>query len=100
MATRPRPEVYSRLWQLQPYGRVQTPFSYCILTPEEISQEVIIAAWAYALRHTAQGLDLPDHEAAIQLMLERHPSWQLVEGQVRPVQVSLADADKDETENG
>jgi hypothetical protein len=93
-------EIVSRLWQLQPYERVQTPFQYCILTPEPISNEVIIAAWSYALRYTAQGLDLPDHEAALQLMLKRHSSWQAIEGRVLNVQVNLALADKDEPETG
>jgi|GEM_PF-2515395 len=94
-----RPPVISQVWQLQPYANRDPQFKYAVITPEPIEQPVIMAAWAYALRHTAQGLDLPDHQAALQLMMERHPSWQVVEGQAQAVPVKLQLADQDEPES-
>lgn len=89
----------TRLWRLSPYGRNhQQTFHYHVLTPEPIEGNKIVAAWAYALRHTAKGLDLPDHDAALALMLERHPTWQIIEGQLGSVPVQLALASQDETE--
>lgn len=46
-----------------------------ILTPEPIADETMVAAWTYALRFSAKGLDLPDYEAALELLIKRHPSW-------------------------
>ncbi|MGB7341111.1 MAG: hypothetical protein WBC91_19600 [Phototrophicaceae bacterium] len=93
-----RPPVISQLWQLAPYANMNPVFRYVVMTPEPIEHSIVIAAWAYALRHTAKGLDLPDHEAALELLLERHPSWQVIEGQVVNVPVQLAVADNDEPE--
>lgn len=94
-----RPPVMSQLWQLQPYANRDPQFKYVVLTPEPLEQPVVLAAWAYALRHTAQGLDLPDHQAALELLLERHPSWQIIEGQILTVPVQLQFAEKDEPES-
>lgn len=92
----------ARIWQLIPYGNnkeLRRSFIYHVLTPEPVEQARVQAAWAYALRHTAKGLDLPDHDAAIALMLERHPSWQLIEGRVGQAPVAMGLADQDEPEN-
>jgi len=43
---------------------------------------------------------LPDHEAALALLTERHPSWQLIHSQVQniPVMLNKAELDKPESE--
>lgn len=86
-----------RLFRLQPYGRF-TPFNYVVLTPEPVDVDTVSAAWAYAIRYTAKGLDLPDHEAALQMLLKRHPSWQFIESTVPAIAINLALADTDTSE--
>lgn len=49
-----------------------------IVTPKAVDYKAVEAAWSYALRHSAKGIDIPDVQAAIKLLLERHPDWQVV----------------------
>jgi len=91
-----------RIWRLLPYGnnhQLQQTFYYHLLTDEPVEQKTVEAAWAYALRHTAKGLDLPDHDAAMALMLERHPNWQIIESPVANAAVRMNLADQDEPES-
>jgi hypothetical protein len=71
-----------------------------LVLPEPVEWEKVSAAWAYSLRHTARGLDVPDHEAAIKLRVERHPKWQVIplERGLLMVTPKLSDADKDTLE--
>jgi len=88
---------------LQPYGGAhpkQKPFSYVVIVPEGVTPQQVTAAWAYAVRYTARGLDLPDHDAALKMFQERHPSWTIINSTVQAVQVNLALADQDVPENG
>lgn len=88
---------------LQPYGGAspkQNPFSYVVIVPEGVTTQQVTAAWAYAVRYTARGLDLPDHNAALKMFQERHPSWTVLNSLVHNVQVNLAVADQDVPENG
>lgn len=87
-----------QVFALQPYGG-RNPIAYTVITPEPASVEVVTAAWAYAVRYTAKGLDLPDHDAAIQLLLKRHPSWRVVNSTVSPITVNLNLAEQDIPEN-
>lgn len=48
-----------------------------LILPEPLPREPVEAAWSYAIRYTAKGVDMPDFEAAIALMLERHPTWRV-----------------------
>lgn len=89
-------KVEDRIFSLQPYGGRTS--NYIIITPTDMPLVKVQAAWAYALRYTAQGLDLPDHEAAIRMLQQRHPSWTLLESRVQAVAVNLALADQDEPE--
>lgn len=47
-----------------------------LIVPEPIEKEVVEAAWSYAIRYGADGLDLPNYERSIELLIERHPTWQ------------------------
>lgn len=88
---------------LQPYGGAnprKNPFNYVVIVPEGVTVQQVTAAWAYAVRYTAKGLDLPDHDAALQMFQERHPSWTVINSSVQPVQVNLAVADQDVPESG
>jgi hypothetical protein len=91
--------VVDRIYKLQPYSR-EPEFHYVVLLPEPQSFEVVIAAWAYAVRYTAKGLDLPDYDAAFKLMVERHPSWEIIKSQCPGVQIDLSKADQDTPESG
>jgi hypothetical protein len=68
----------TRVWQLVggrfAPNRSSEPFGI-IITPEPLDKVVVESAWSYAIRYTAKGLDIPDYPAAVQLMLQRHPSW-------------------------
>lgn len=73
----------------------QSKERFVVLTPEPITVAKVQNAWSYAVRYTAKALDLPDHNAAMKLMLERHPSWQVVESLCPNVQIDLSKADDD-----
>ncbi len=66
-----------KVYQLQPYGGVKE-FQCIVVVPESVSIEMIQAAWSNAVRYTAKGLDLPDHDAALKRLKERHPTWSLI----------------------
>ena len=77
------------------YGKaVDFPGAF-ILTQEPIIAQVAINAWTHAVRYTAKGLDYPDYEAALQLLLERHPSWQVVGLHCPTVAIDLRNAGED-----
>ena len=57
------------------------------IVPSHISHEVVEAAWSYAVRYSAKGLDVPDWDAAFTLLKQRHPSWQ-IEPYVAPQRVA------------
>jgi hypothetical protein len=90
----------TRVFVLNAYNKPRDPIYYVVVTPEDVQSNVVAAAWAYALRYTAQGLDLPDHVSAIELLKERHPSWMVISSKVSniPVNLALADQDTPETE--
>lgn len=66
-----------------------------IITPDTVGQETVTAAWSYAVRYSAKGLDLPDFEAAGKLLLQRHPSWQCIAGPVPDITYSSSSAEND-----
>jgi len=86
-----------QIFILQNYGIALK--EYAIITSIGVSQEDVTAAWSYAVRYTAKGIDLPDHEAAAKLLIERHPSWQILKTTVMTIAVNLAFADKDQPES-
>lgn len=72
-----------------------------LFTPTSITAEQVHAAWANAVKYTASGVDLADHDAAIQRLLERHPSWHWIPQSTIPtisVKLSYADQDRAESE--
>jgi hypothetical protein len=87
----------NRVFYLQTYGKNNPEFQYLVLLPEGVNdgENVVPAAWAYAVRYTAKGLDLPDHEKALQLLKERHSSWTIIPGRCINVAVDLSRADMD-----
>jgi len=74
--------IHGQVWRLIPGKLIRTPAPTqqigILITPENTSSDVTSGAWSSALRHTAAGLDLPDYDAAIAWMLERHPDWMVV----------------------
>lgn len=70
-------------------------FVAVVIVPEPIEKEVIEAAWSYAIRYGADGLDLPNFERSIELLMERHPTWQayITYGNVISYRAELADMD-------
>jgi hypothetical protein len=46
-----------------------------VIIPDDVRTEVIVAAWSYAVRYSADGIDLPNYQAAVELMMQRHPTW-------------------------
>jgi len=89
-----------RVFNLAAYQRApRQPVNKVLITPKDIEQNVAAAAWSFAVRNTAKGLEMPDYDAAIQLMLERHPSWEIIDSPVLPASVNLTLADEDRPEN-
>ncbi|HEX2908149.1 MAG TPA: hypothetical protein VHO69_14865 [Phototrophicaceae bacterium] len=86
-----------RVFRLMGYSNAQVQF--IIVTPEPVIVQTVQAAWSYAVRYTAKGIDLPDHEAAVRMLLSRHPSWTLIESKTVDILVNLAIADNDVPEN-
>jgi hypothetical protein len=66
-----------------------------IIAPEPVTGEQVVAAWSYAFRYSADGLDLPNYEAARELLLERHPTWDLIWTSERVVSYDADLADMD-----
>jgi hypothetical protein len=88
----------NRVFQLQPYSRGTREFNYVVIVPEYVSgdaAQLVQAAWSYAVRYTAKGLDLPDHETALQLLSERHPSWTIIQSRCHSIAIDLSKADQD-----
>jgi hypothetical protein len=61
-------------FQISPYQHFIVAVA---ITPEDVTGEVVGAAWTYAIRFGADGLDLPNWERAIEIMMERHPTWEV-----------------------
>lgn len=61
-------------------------------TPTVTEPSVVTAAWAYAVTYSAKGLNIPDYEAAVELLKQRHPSWQVLSSSFTRIELSLADA--------
>lgn len=56
-----------------------------VLTPDEISDRAVIAAWSYAVKYAPKKFEEIDYAAAMKTMAKRHPSWQCI--MTRPVDV-------------
>lgn len=88
------PTQIDRIFTLMTYGQAQHT-GFIVVTPAHEDIQKVHAAWAYAVRYTAKGLDLPDYSSAVELLKQRHPSWTIIESRVMPIQVNLAIADND-----
>ena len=69
-----------------------------VLTPDTVSEETAMAAWSYAIRYGAKGLDVPDYEAALKILQQRHPAWQYLPIDVVNVWYKAEQADNDKPE--
>lgn len=92
MAHHPDPNTVTA-FRLLGYGNGRADL--LVVVPELNMVKQVGAAWAYAVRYTAKGIDLPDHDAAIRMMKERHPSWLFIESDVLDIHVNLKLADED-----
>ena len=72
-----------------------TGYLYIIFSDNPVEESIVAAAWAYAIKNTHKGLEEADHEAALNLMLERHPSWRKLEYPTRTVKFIPHLADND-----
>lgn len=71
---------------------------FAVVTPDPTDFHKIIAAWSYALRYSARGLDVPDYDAAVALLKQRHPSWEIFASLTPTVSYSPEFAEQDEPE--
>lgn len=83
-----------KLWENQ--GKKIIPQLGCIITPDGVEKDVVLAGWSYAVHHTPKTLSTPDYGAALKLLLERHPSWQFIAGDVDDIfyKTEFIDQDK------
>lgn len=73
MRHRGQNQVISKIWHLVSYQGDKV--IALVILPIESDGKNVSAAWSYALTHTAKGLEHPDHDKALQLLKQRHPSW-------------------------
>lgn len=66
-----------------------------VIPPEDVSHETVETAWGYAVMYSAKGLTIPDWEAAVTLLKNRHPSWEVIGYEFIPVGLNLSKADED-----
>lgn len=60
-----------------------------VIVPEYVSSEQVLTSWTSAVRYTADALDKPNYEKALQRMSEYHPSWTFVRSAVTNVIANL-----------
>lgn len=81
-------QVYGTAWLLESDRRAFLADDYfdvrpdhniiaVAILPESVTGDVVAAAWSYAIRYGADGLDLANYERAIEIMMERHPTWEV-----------------------
>jgi hypothetical protein len=90
-------KVY-KLWIGNPMTSNKAKGNGFVLTPDTVTEETVMAAWSYAIRYSAKGLDVPDYEAALKLFQQRHPSWQYFPTDVVNVWYKAEKADSDTPE--
>lgn len=66
-----------------------------LFVPDDVTSETAIAAWSYAVTYSAKGLNIPDYDAAVKLLKERHPNWEVRGGAFTAIKVNLAKAGDD-----
>lgn len=66
-----------------------------LICPEPIDFSKANRAWSYAVRYSAKGLDVPDYEAAIKLLTERHPSWKVIPSKLPKLKYDPHEAEED-----
>lgn len=52
---------------------------FVLILPEPVPWERVRDAWTHAVRYSAKGIDLPDYDAALSLLKQRHPSWEIID---------------------
>ncbi len=70
-------------------------FLVTLLTAENTNHEIVIAAWSSAVRYSAKGYDVPDYDAAIKRMIDKHPSWQVLREPIVTIKYDPTKADDD-----
>lgn len=71
-------------------------FRAVILVPETVPPAEVIAAWSNAVRYTAKGYDVPDCDAALAAVSQRHPDWRISPHPIVTIDYDPAKADIDE----
>lgn len=89
-------EQGNQIFILQPYQR--NPVQLTLITSTSTDPIIVKSAWSYAVRYTAKGLDLPNYDEAVKLLLKRHPSWKVIHSIPVTVPIDLNVADDDEPE--
>jgi hypothetical protein len=83
-----------KLWENGAEKRT-VPALGVVITPDNVNKESVIAAWSYAVHHTPATLSTPNYRAALSLLLQRHPSWEFVPGDVGDIWYQPTLVDKD-----
>lgn len=91
--------MYSRSFHLLgDFGRAKSyrkePVAHLILDQPRRFEEVV-AAWSYAVRYSADGLDVPNYPKALELLRQRHPSWVIVDTPTIPISYDAEYAEMD-----
>lgn len=68
-------------------------FRGVLIAPETVENEEVVIAWSHAIRYTAKGYDVPDYDAALASIAQRHPDWHIAPHPIVTIQYNPAKAD-------
>lgn len=90
-------EHKDQIFILRPYAKssIKPPKTLVVYTDKPVTGEVMRNAWTYAVKYTATALNTPNYDAAVNLLLQRHPGWKIVDSIVLSVEVELDNAGED-----
>ena len=61
-----------------------------VIVPEGVSENAVKIAWTSAVRYTAESLDQPNWNKALERLLEFHPDWTVMNTRVGGINVDLS----------
>jgi hypothetical protein len=79
-------------------GNAQDHEYSVVILPEPTQWERVRDAWTHAVRYSAKGIDLTDYDAALVLLKQRHPSWEIIDSSVLDVMWDTKRAGEDVAE--
>lgn len=64
-----------------------------IISSDSVKDDEVVIEWSHAVRYTAKGLDVPDYDAAIASIAQRHPDWRVSQHPITTIAYDPSKAD-------